>query len=40
VLDDSASVLFLTDIWRGMSYTLGGFFDKKVTVSSAMAEKA
>eukprot|EP00983_Pelagomonas_calceolata_P002949 97125-Pelagomonas_calceolata.AAC.1 len=34
VLDDSASVLFLTDIMRGMSYTLGAFFDKKVTVSA------
>ncbi|KAJ9529875.1 hypothetical protein QJQ45_022279 [Haematococcus lacustris] len=32
VLDDSASVLFLTEIVRGMSYTLGAFFDKKVTV--------
>ncbi|KAF5835141.1 NADH:ubiquinone oxidoreductase subunit 8 [Dunaliella salina] len=32
VLDDSASVLFLTDIMRGMSYTLGAFFDKKVTI--------
>jgi hypothetical protein len=32
VLDDSASVLFLTEIIRGMAYTLGGFFDKKVTV--------
>lgn len=32
VLDDSASVLFLTDIMRGMAYTLGAFFDKKVTI--------
>ncbi len=32
VLDDSASVLFLTEIMRGMAYTLGAFFDKKVTV--------
>ncbi len=35
VLDDSASMLLLTDIWRGMSYTLGAFFDKKVTVGAA-----
>jgi hypothetical protein len=33
VLDDSASMLLLTEVWRGMSYTLGAFFDKKVTVS-------
>lgn len=32
-LDDSAQVLFLTEVWRGMMYTLGAFFDKKVTVS-------
>ncbi len=32
VLDDSASVLFMTEIMRGMAYTLGAFFDKKVTV--------
>lgn len=32
VLDDSASMLLLTDVWRGMAYTLGAFFDKKVTV--------
>jgi len=32
VLDDSASMLFLTEIWRGMFYTLGAFFDKKVTI--------
>jgi hypothetical protein len=33
VLDDSASVLFMTEIMRGMAYTLGAFFDKKVTAS-------
>ncbi|KAG2453763.1 hypothetical protein HYH02_001974 [Chlamydomonas schloesseri] len=32
VLDDSASMLLLTDVWRGMAYTLGAFFDKKVTI--------
>mmetsp|Transcript_11431 Transcript_11431/g.20161 ORF Transcript_11431/g.20161 Transcript_11431/m.20161 type:complete len:230 (+) Transcript_11431:135-824(+) len=32
ILDDSASVLFMTEIMRGMAYTLGGFFDKKVTI--------
>ena len=32
VLDDSASILFLTEVWRGMWYTLGAFFDKKVTI--------
>lgn len=32
VLDDSAHMLLLTEIWRGMAYTLGAFFDKKVTV--------
>ncbi|MEW5312794.1 MAG: hypothetical protein WDW38_004402 [Sanguina aurantia] len=31
-LDDSAQVLFLTEVWRGMMYTLGAFFDKKVTI--------
>lgn len=36
MLDDSASMLLLTDIWRGMSYTLGAFFDKKVTVGAAV----
>ena len=25
-------MLFLTEVWRGMWYTLGAFFDKKVTV--------
>ncbi len=33
VLDDSAHMLFLTEVARGMWYTLGAFFDKKVTVS-------
>ncbi|PNG99877.1 NADH dehydrogenase [ubiquinone] iron-sulfur protein 8-B, mitochondrial, partial [Tetrabaena socialis] len=32
VLDDSAHMLLLTDVWRGMAYTLGAFFDKKVTI--------
>ncbi|GIL70238.1 hypothetical protein Vretimale_3520 [Volvox reticuliferus] len=32
VLDDSAHMLLLTEIWRGMAYTLGAFFDKKVTI--------
>ena len=27
-------MLFLTEIMRGMAYTLGAFFDKKVTVST------
>ena len=34
VLDDSAHMLFLTDVARGMWYTLGAFFDSKVTVSA------
>eukprot|EP00798_Chlamydomonas_sp_ICE-L_P025107 gene25107-10748_t len=32
VMDDSAHMLFLTEIYRGMMYTLGAFFDKKVTI--------
>nr|7ARC_I Chain I, TYKY [Polytomella sp. Pringsheim 198.80]7ARD_I Chain I, TYKY [Polytomella sp. Pringsheim 198.80] len=32
VLDDSVSVLFLTDIVRGMMYSASGFFDDKVTI--------
>lgn len=32
VLDDSAHMLFLTEIARGMWYTLGAFFDSKVTI--------
>mmetsp|Transcript_41773 Transcript_41773/g.85137 ORF Transcript_41773/g.85137 Transcript_41773/m.85137 type:complete len:227 (-) Transcript_41773:89-769(-) len=32
VLDDSAHMLFLTEIARGFWYTLGAFFDKKVTI--------
>lgn len=27
-------MLFLTDVMRGMAYTLGAFFDQKVTVGS------
>jgi hypothetical protein len=33
VLDDSASSLFVTEVFRGMAYTLKAFFDPKVTVS-------
>lgn len=33
VLDDSAHMMLLTEVWRGFAYTLGAFFDKKVTVS-------
>jgi len=32
VLDDSAHMLFMTEIARGFWYTLGAFFDKKVTI--------
>ena len=32
VLDESAQTLFLTEMWRGLSYTLKSFFDPKVTV--------
>eukprot|EP00955_Chlamydomonas_euryale_P053323 355471-Chlamydomonas_euryale.AAC.13 len=35
VLDDSAHMLFMTEIARGFWYTLGAFFDKKVTVGAA-----
>lgn len=34
VLDDSANALFMTEIVRGMAYTIKAFFDPKVTVSS------
>jgi hypothetical protein len=33
VLDDSANALFVTEIVRGMAYTLKAYFDPKVTVS-------
>lgn len=33
ILDDSASALFTTEIFRGMAYTIKAFFDPKVTVS-------
>ena len=32
VLDESANILFLSELWRGLSITLKAFFDKKVTV--------
>lgn len=32
VLDDSAHMMLLTEVWRGFAYTLGAFFDKKVTI--------
>lgn len=32
VLDNSAQILFLTEMMRGMSLTLRMFFEKKVTV--------
>jgi len=34
VLDDSANALFMTEIVRGMAYTIKAFFEPKVTVSS------
>lgn len=37
VLDDSAHMLFMTEIARGMWYTLGAFFDQKTTVGAGMA---
>lgn len=36
VLDDSASSLFLGEIYRGMALTLKAYFDPKVTVSAAV----
>ena len=33
VLDESAQTLFLTELFRGLNYTLKSFFDPKVTVS-------
>lgn len=33
VLDDSANALFMTEIVRGMAYTIKAFFEPKVTVS-------
>ncbi len=38
VLDDSANALFVTEIFRGMAYTLKAFFDPKVTVSAMAVE--
>lgn len=40
VLDDSAHMMLLTEVWRGFAYTLGAFFDKKVTVSEAQHASA
>ena len=34
VLDDSANALFMTEIVRGMAYTIKAFFEPKVTVRS------
>ena len=36
VLDSSAQILFLTEMFRGMSLTLKYFFEPKVTVSQAV----
>lgn len=36
VLDESAQTLFLTEMFRGLGYTLKSFFDPKVTVSSLL----
>jgi hypothetical protein len=36
VLDDSANALFMTEIVRGMAYTIKAYFDPKVTVSSRL----
>lgn len=33
VLDESAQTLFLTEMWRGLGYTLKSFFDPKVTIN-------
>jgi hypothetical protein len=33
VLDESSQTLFLTELWRGLNFTLRAFFDRKVTVS-------
>jgi hypothetical protein len=35
VLDDSANALFMTEIVRGMAYTIKAFFEPKVTVSGS-----
>ena len=34
MLDESAQTLFLTELFRGLNYTLKSFFDPKVTVGS------
>ena len=39
VLDNSAQILFLTEMFRGMSLTLKYFFEPKVTVSERAASK-
>mmetsp|Transcript_19045 Transcript_19045/g.57531 ORF Transcript_19045/g.57531 Transcript_19045/m.57531 type:complete len:222 (-) Transcript_19045:306-971(-) len=33
VLDENAQTLFLTEMWRGLGYTLKSFFDPKVTIN-------
>lgn len=33
ILDDSASTLFVTEVFRGMAYTLKAFFDPKLTIN-------
>lgn len=33
VLDESSQILFLTEMWRGLGYTLKSFFDPKVTIN-------
>jgi hypothetical protein len=40
VLDDSANALFMTEIFRGMAYTIKAYFEPKVTVSGARARFA
>jgi len=35
VLDESANILFLTELWRGLAMTLKVFFEPPVTVSNA-----
>lgn len=37
ILDDSASGLFVTEVFRGMAYTIKAFFDPKVTVRAVFA---
>jgi hypothetical protein len=39
VLDDSANALFVTEIVRGMAYTLKAYFEPKVTVSAKLQQQ-